>query len=291
MTCSCWGLRMGFPGKWCDGDDIPWTDRIKDAVAIASQKSHCLCSICRNWTSDQSTRLHAVHPGNPGQINAGGHQPNRDAEEVDEKETNILLKGCTNMRQIREADNQVDHLRSNAAYENVSWRTGTGTSPPWIAAKQSLQTKPTDDWSSSASCSRTQLHGWWCIMVSAWKQDATCQFLHQFEKHKIGGNHRILERILIIGTFTRRALGAHINFAIELIRKVNCLRIVECRWIRRGRRLKRRHCLADEDANPRRRRGCYGYTAASCSVKGGGRSPGNGAHRRFETNNVKHEKF
>ncbi len=39
-----------------------------------------------------------------------------DAEEVKEEETNILLKGHTNMRQIREADNQVDHLRSNAAY-------------------------------------------------------------------------------------------------------------------------------------------------------------------------------
>ncbi len=39
-----------------------------------------------------------------------------DAEEVEEEETNILLKGHTNMRQIREAENQVDHLRSNAAY-------------------------------------------------------------------------------------------------------------------------------------------------------------------------------
>jgi hypothetical protein len=60
-----------------------------------------------------------VHPGNPCQVNAGGQQPNRgraDAEEVEEEETNIFLKGCTNMRQIREADNQVDLLRSNAAY-------------------------------------------------------------------------------------------------------------------------------------------------------------------------------
>jgi hypothetical protein len=39
-----------------------------------------------------------------------------DAEEVEEEETTILLKGRTNMRRIREADNQVDHLRSNAAY-------------------------------------------------------------------------------------------------------------------------------------------------------------------------------
>ncbi len=39
-----------------------------------------------------------------------------DAEEVEEEETNILLKGRANMLQIREADNQVDHLRSNAAY-------------------------------------------------------------------------------------------------------------------------------------------------------------------------------
>jgi hypothetical protein len=39
-----------------------------------------------------------------------------DAEEVEEEETNCLLKGRTNMRQIREADNQVDHLRNNAAY-------------------------------------------------------------------------------------------------------------------------------------------------------------------------------
>ncbi len=36
------------------------------------------------------------------------------AEEVEEEKTNILLRGRTNMRQIREADNQVD--RSNAAY-------------------------------------------------------------------------------------------------------------------------------------------------------------------------------
>ncbi len=56
-------------------------------------------------------------------------------------------------------------------------------------------------------------------MVSAWKQDSTRQFFYQFEKHKIGENHRILASILIIGTFTWRALGAHINFAIELIRK------------------------------------------------------------------------
>jgi hypothetical protein len=39
-----------------------------------------------------------------------------DAEEVEEEETSILLKGRTNMRQICEADNQVNHLRSNAAY-------------------------------------------------------------------------------------------------------------------------------------------------------------------------------
>ncbi len=39
-----------------------------------------------------------------------------DAKEVEEEETNIRPKGRTNMRQIREADNQVDHLRSNAAY-------------------------------------------------------------------------------------------------------------------------------------------------------------------------------
>jgi hypothetical protein len=38
-----------------------------------------------------------------------------DAEEVEEEETNILLKGRTNMRKISEADNQVDHLSSNAA--------------------------------------------------------------------------------------------------------------------------------------------------------------------------------
>jgi hypothetical protein len=38
-----------------------------------------------------------------------------DAEEDEEEETNILLKGRTNMRQIREADNQVNHLRGNAA--------------------------------------------------------------------------------------------------------------------------------------------------------------------------------
>ncbi len=39
-----------------------------------------------------------------------------DAQEVEEEETNIILKGRTNMRQIRETDNQVDHLRSNEAY-------------------------------------------------------------------------------------------------------------------------------------------------------------------------------
>jgi hypothetical protein len=39
-----------------------------------------------------------------------------DEEEVEEEETNILLKGHTNTHQIRKADNQVNHLRSNAAY-------------------------------------------------------------------------------------------------------------------------------------------------------------------------------
>ncbi len=41
-----------------------------------------------------------------------------EVEEVEDEETNILLKGRTNMHQIREADSQVDHLqvRSNAAY-------------------------------------------------------------------------------------------------------------------------------------------------------------------------------
>ncbi len=62
MTCSCWGLRMGFP----------------DVTAMTFQ-------------------------------------------EVEEEETSILLKGHsvrrTNMRQIREAENQVYHLRSNAAYK------------------------------------------------------------------------------------------------------------------------------------------------------------------------------
>jgi hypothetical protein len=33
-----------------------------------------------------------------------------DAEDIEEEETSILLKGRTNMRQIREADNQVDPL-------------------------------------------------------------------------------------------------------------------------------------------------------------------------------------
>jgi hypothetical protein len=40
---------------------------------------------------------------------------NQTAEEDEEEETNILLKGRTKMRQIREADNQVDHLCGNAA--------------------------------------------------------------------------------------------------------------------------------------------------------------------------------
>ena len=35
-----------------------------------------------------------------------------DVEEVEEEEPNILLKGRTNMSQTREADNQVNHLRS-----------------------------------------------------------------------------------------------------------------------------------------------------------------------------------
>jgi hypothetical protein len=51
--------------------------RIKDAVAIAAHKSHCLCSICSYWTPGRSTCLHAMHPGNPGHVNAGGQQPNR----------------------------------------------------------------------------------------------------------------------------------------------------------------------------------------------------------------------
>jgi hypothetical protein len=89
--------------------------RIKDAVAIAVQhKSHCLCSICLNWTSVRSTCLHLVHPGNPCQINAEASNQTADAEEVEDEENNIPLKVRTNMRRIREADNKIYHLRSNA---------------------------------------------------------------------------------------------------------------------------------------------------------------------------------
>ncbi len=53
---------------------------------------------------------------NPAKSTLEASNQTADEEEVKEEETNILLKGRTNKSQIREADNKVDHLRSNAAY-------------------------------------------------------------------------------------------------------------------------------------------------------------------------------
>ena len=47
---------------------------------------------------------------------ASNQTADAEEEEEEEEETNILLKRRTNLRQIREADNQVEHLRGNAAY-------------------------------------------------------------------------------------------------------------------------------------------------------------------------------
>ena len=49
---------------------------------------------------------------------ASNQTADADKDEDEEEGRNQLLKGRTNMRQIREADNQVDHLRGNAANFN-----------------------------------------------------------------------------------------------------------------------------------------------------------------------------
>ncbi len=63
MTCSCWGCAWDSQGSDVTGMTFHGPTRIKDAVAIAAHKFHCLCSICRNWTPGRSTYLHVVHPG------------------------------------------------------------------------------------------------------------------------------------------------------------------------------------------------------------------------------------
>ena len=47
---------------------------------------------------------------------ASNQTADADKDEDEEEGRNQLLKGRTNMRQIREADNQVDHLCNNTAY-------------------------------------------------------------------------------------------------------------------------------------------------------------------------------
>ena len=49
---------------------------------------------------------------------ATSHSQVADEDKDEDEEVRYLLKGLTNLRQIREADNQVDHLRSNAACSN-----------------------------------------------------------------------------------------------------------------------------------------------------------------------------
>ena len=49
---------------------------------------------------------------------ATSHSQIADEDEDEDEEVRHLLKGLANLRQIREADNQVDHLRSNAAFSN-----------------------------------------------------------------------------------------------------------------------------------------------------------------------------
>jgi hypothetical protein len=49
---------------------------------------------------------------------ASNQAADADKDEDEEEGRNQLLKGRTNMRQIREGDKQVDHLRSNAAIFN-----------------------------------------------------------------------------------------------------------------------------------------------------------------------------
>jgi hypothetical protein len=49
---------------------------------------------------------------------ASNQTADADKDEDEEEGRNQLLKGRTNMRQIREADNQVEHLRGNTANFN-----------------------------------------------------------------------------------------------------------------------------------------------------------------------------
>ena len=49
---------------------------------------------------------------------ATSHNRVADEDEDEDEEVKRLLKRLANLRQIREADNQVDHLRSNAAFSN-----------------------------------------------------------------------------------------------------------------------------------------------------------------------------
>jgi hypothetical protein len=51
-------------------------------------------------------------------LEASNQAADADEDEKGEEGRNQFLKGRTNMRQIREADNQVDHLRGNAANFN-----------------------------------------------------------------------------------------------------------------------------------------------------------------------------
>ncbi len=92
--------------------------RIKDAIAIAAHNPTACAAFAVTGPLAEARAcmqcIQVIH----WQAKSTPEASNQiaDAEEVEEEEANILLKGRTNMRHIREADNHVDHFRSNAAY-------------------------------------------------------------------------------------------------------------------------------------------------------------------------------
>ena len=103
---------MGFPGKLCDGDDI------RRESEMPSRLQHINPTACEAFAvtgplAEARAYMRCIR-AIPAKSTPEANNQTADSEEVEEEETNILLKGRTNMRQIREADNQVD--RSNAAY-------------------------------------------------------------------------------------------------------------------------------------------------------------------------------
>ncbi len=112
------GQRMGFPGKWCDGDDIPWTDESTMPSQLQHINSTASAAFAVTGPLAEARACMLCIQGIPAKSTTDSEASNQtaNAEEVKEEETNILLEGRTKMRHIQEADNPVDHLRSNAAY-------------------------------------------------------------------------------------------------------------------------------------------------------------------------------